>query len=205
MKVAFRMVMAAALASLVSLTASCADGGPASLTGPQDAAMVARSMDRALERPSLERPSLERLARFRVKPQVRIAWAKKWIGPEGGRLEFEGFAVDVPAGAVSKVTQFSIRLPVDPQGSERVLAEFGPHGSTFRVPVTIEFPYRGTSIEASSDATVVWWSGKRDGWMDVGGTPTADGLRLRATTTHFSTFGTATQDRAGGTMTTSGG
>lgn len=201
MKVAFRMVMAAALASLVSLTASCADGGgPASLTGPEDGATVARSTDKALEH-----PSLERLARFRVKPQVRIAWAKKWIGPAGGRLEFEGFAVDVPAGAVSKVTQFSIRLPVDPKGSEHVLAEFGPHGSTFRVPVTIEFPYRGTSIETSSDATVVWWSGNRDGWVDIGGTPTADGLRLRATTTHFSTYGTATQDRAGGTMTTSGG
>lgn len=200
MKVAFRMVMAAALASLVSLTAGCAEvGGPAPLTGPEDAATLASSVSGAVQH-----PSLDRLARFRVKPQVRIAWAKKWIGPAGGRLEFEGFVVDVPAGAVSRVTQFSIRLPVDPQGSEHVLAEFGPHGSNFRVPVTIEFPYRGTSIESSSSATVFWWSGGRDGWVDMGGTPTADGLRLRTTTTHFSQFGTGDTAERGG-ITTSGG
>lgn len=202
MKVAFRMVMVAALASLVSLTASCAEsGGPALLVGPEAPAMRAVSTTDGV----VERPSLERLARFRTKPQVTVAWAKKWIGPEGGRLDFQGFAVEVPAGAVSKVTKFSIRLPVDPQGSEHVVAVFGPHGSTFQVPVTIEFPLRGTSIEASPYATVVWWDGSQKAWVDMGGAPTADGVRLRTTTTHFSEYGTTDTTERGGTVVASGG
>lgn len=141
------------------------------------------------------------LARFRERPQITIAWARKWIGPEGGRLEFRGFAVEVPPGAVSRVTQFSIRLPVSPEGSEHVVAEFGPHNSRFAAPVTIEFPYRGTSIEGSPAARVVWWNGE---WVDMGGTVTVDGERLSATTDHFSTYGTTDVGRGGG-ITTAGG
>ncbi len=150
--------------------------------------------------PSLSNGDLDRLARFQNRPQVTIAWAKKWIGPEGGRLDFMGFAIEVPPGAVKKVTQFSIKLPVDPNGSERVLAEFGPHGAAFARPVAIEFPFRGTTIEGASAPTVVWWSG---GWVDMGATLTPDGRRLRTRTDHFSTYGTT--DARGGTMITSGG
>lgn len=146
-------------------------------------------------------PDLDVLARYRTKPQITIAWAKKWIGPEGGRLDFLGFAIEVPAGAVDKVTMFSIRLPVDPDGSEHVVAEFGPHAKTFAQPVAIELPYRGTSIDGSTYPTIVWWS---DGWVDMGGTVTADGLRIRTLTDHFSTYGTTDATR-GGSMLTSGG
>jgi len=151
--------------------------------------------------PSLSSSDMAVLARFRSKPQVTIAWAKKWIGPEGGRLDFMGFAIDVPAGAVDKVTMFSLRLPVDPQGSEHVVAEFGPHAVQFKRPVTIEFPYRGTTIEGAASPSVVWWN---DGWVNVGGTVTADGQRLGTTTDHFSTYGTADAQRTG-TMVTGGG
>ena len=145
-------------------------------------------------------PDLAALARFNQKPQITIAWAKKWIGPEGGRLDFYGFAIEVPAGAVDKVTQFSIKLPVDPNGSERVVAEFGPHNQQFARPVAIELPYRGTTIEGSATPTIVWWN---DAWVDVGATVTGDGQRLRTLTDHFSTYGTT--DERGGTMVTSGG
>lgn len=151
--------------------------------------------------PSLSTSDMQPLARFNKKPAVTIAWAKKWIGPEGGRLDFMGFAIEVPRGAVSKVTQFSIRLPVDPSGSEHVLAEFGPHAVQFARPVSIELPYRGTSIEGTPAPTVVWWNA---GWVNVGGAVTADGQRLRTSTDHFSTYGTV-DARGGGTMLTSGG
>jgi hypothetical protein len=151
--------------------------------------------------PSLSTSDMQPLARFNKKPAVTIAWAKKWIGPEGGRLDFMGFAIDVPAGAVSKVTMFSIRLPVDPSGSEHVLAEFGPHAVPFAQPVSIELPYRGTSIEGVLSPTVVWWN---EGWVDVGGAVTADGQRLRTSTDHFSTYGTV-DARGGGAIVTSGG
>jgi hypothetical protein len=150
--------------------------------------------------PSLSTSDMATLARFREKPQITIAWAKKWIGPEGGRLDFMGFAIDVPAGAVDKVTMFSIRLPVDPQAAEHVVAEFAPHGKLFAVPVAIELPLRGTSIDGSTRPTIVWWN---DAWVDVGATVTADGQRLRTLTDHFSTYGTTEQ--RGGTFITGGG
>lgn len=143
---------------------------------------------------------LSRLATFNSKPTITIAWAKKWIGPEGGRLDFQGFAIDVPAGAVDKVTQFSIQLPVDPNGSDKVVAEFGPHNSKFAKPVTIEFPYAGTSIQGSRTAKVVWWN---DAWVDMGGAVTADGTRIKTQTDHFSTYGTTDDD--GGGILVSGG
>lgn len=154
----------------------------------------------APESASFNSADLNRLAIFNQTPTVSVAWAKKWIGPEGGRLDFEGFAIDVPAGAVEHLTQFSIHLPTDPNDSEKVVAEFGPHNSKFAKPVTIEFPYAGTSIEGSTTATVVWWN---DAWVDMGGSVTADGARIKAQTDHFSTFGTTDDD--GGTITASGG
>lgn len=201
MKVAFRTVMLVAAASVLSLAVGCAESdGPERLVAPVGEPTLARAVGG-----TVERPTLAPIARFRTKPQVTIAWAKKWIGPQGGRLEFQGFAVEVPAGAVSKVTQFSIRLPVDPQGSEHVVAEFGPHGSSFATPVSIEFPLRGTSIEGSTAPRVLWWDGGKNGWIDMGGTPTDDGGRLRTTTTHFSTFGTGEVEFRGGTVVASGG
>lgn len=187
----FRSFFLSAAALLVTLTVGCTDAG-----GPTAAAPAASPLSSA----GGVAPDLDVLARFNKKPMVTIAWAKKWIGPEGGRLDFLGFAVEVPPGAVSKVTMFSIKLPVDPNGSERVVAEFGPHGSKFSKPVFIEFPYAGTSIYGSVSPSVVWWNG---GWVDMGASVTTDGQRLRTTTDHFSTYGTTAELRGG--QYTSGG
>lgn len=147
--------------------------------------------------------ALEALATFRQPPSITIAWAKKWIGPEGGRLDFMGFAIEVPPGAVDKVTMFTINLPVDPKAAERVVAEFGPHNQQFAVPVTIEFPFRGTSIEGSTTPKIVWWN---DAWVNMGATLTADGARLKTQTDHFSTYGTTdTTLERGGSISASGG
>jgi hypothetical protein len=148
-------------------------------------------------------PDLSYLATFRTPPSITIAWAKQWIGPAGGRLEFHGFAIDVPAGAVTRTTQFSIRLPVDPQASEHVVAEFGPHSVEFARPISIELPFAGTSIEETGGA-VLWWNPLAHDWVDMGATVTADGERLRANTDHFSLYGTGTVTRSGG-VTVSGG
>lgn len=179
----------------VLLSAGCA-APDSSLTEPELApgAMVRTTAS--------SEPDLSIIARFSQPRSITIAWAKKWIGPEGGRLDFEGFSVVVPAGAVDKVTQFSIRLPVDPSGTDRVVAEFGPHGAQFATPLTIIFPYAGTSIYGSTSPTVVWWNPDLSVWEDMGATVTADGKRLQTTTPHFSEYGTT--DRSG-TVTMSGG
>ena len=181
MKLAVRSYLAGLLSLGLLLAAGCADSEAP--TAPRGAA------EPEVATPSFSNgPDLSALARYDAKPSITIAWAKKWIGPEGGRLDFYGFAIEVPAGAVDKVTQFSIRLPVDPKGSEHVVAEFGPH-QTFAVPVAIELPYAGTSA-AEVGGTVGWWDPSADSWANVGGAVTADGQRLRTTTDHFSTYGT---------------
>jgi hypothetical protein len=186
-----RRVALALTVAAVSLAAGCAD--------VRDTAVVPTAPDIG---PAFStKAEVASLARFNVRPQITIAWARKWIGPEGGRLDFHGFAIDVPAGAVSRTTQFSIRLPVTTDGSDHVIAEFGPHNTTFAEPLTIELPYRGTTIEGSASATVVWWN---EGWVDMGGSVTADGERLSTTTDHFSTYGT-TDDARGPGVSTSGG
>ena len=191
----FRMLLVSAAAALVSLTAGCSEAGSPVEAAPADGPAFEQT---TVTTEMASAGEVDILARFKVKPQVTIAWAKKWIGPAGGRLEFQGFAIDVPAGAVDKVTQFSIRLPVDPQGSEHVVAEFGPHNSRFLKPVIVSFPFRGTSIEGSASPTVVWWN---NGWVDMGGWVSADGSKLSTYTDHFSEYGTT--DRKG--IVTSGG
>jgi hypothetical protein len=191
MKPLFRTLLVALGISLLALPLGCADGSTALAPDPAAGDAVFSA--------SQGGPAYDVLAQFKQRPAITIAWARKWIGPEGGRLDFQGFAIEVPPGAVDRVTQFSIRLPVDPSGSERVVAQFGPHNARFKVPVAIELPFRNTSLEDDGTPTVVWWN---DGWVDMGAGVTADGNRLRTTTDHFSTYGTAER---GGVVTTSGG
>lgn len=184
--------LALVLAGPMLLLAGCGEAaGPTTPSGRPGAPAASRAGGG---------PELEWLAAFRQEPAGGVAWAKRWIGPEGGRLDLGGFAVEVPAGAVDRPTQFSIRLPVDPQGAERVVAEFGPHNQVFARPVEIELPYAGTSVEGA-DATIVWWDPDARAWVDVGAALTADGTRLRTPTPHFSTFGVS----SGGTILMSGG
>ena len=166
MSVKFRNALLAVAATMVSLTAGCTDAGtPLSPRSTAPGATFSRTGATTTETSTTELSaptgSLAYLARFKVKPQVTIAWAKAWIGPAGGRVDFVGFTIIVPAGAVDKVTMFTIKLPVDPQGSEHVVAEFGPHNTTFAKPLTIGFPYRGTTVEG--DPAPPWSGGTTAG------------------------------------------
>jgi len=195
-----RFVLFSVAASLLSFSAGCTDVGT-----PVDARPTSTDAQSASRRPTAgaafaSSGSFDIIARFRKKPQVTIAWAKAWIGPAGGRVDFQGFTIIVPEGAVDKVTMFTIRLPVDPNGSERVVAEFGPHNVPFARPVTIGFPIRGTSIDGDPAARVVWWN---EGWVDMGGAVSADGSQIFTETPHFSEYGTTAS--RGGTISLSGG
>lgn len=205
MSVKFRNALLVVAATVCSLTAGCSDAGTpvspkASVQGPLGSRTATTSSTSTTTTSTAPTDQLAYLARFKTKPQITIAWAKAWIGPEGGRLDFVGFTLIVPPGAVDKVTMFSIKLPVDPDGSDHVVAEFGPHNTQFAQPITIGFPYRGTTIEGDPSATVVWWN---DAWVPMGGTVSADGSQIFTTTPHFSEYGTASY--RGGGMTVSGG
>src|SRR5687767_191305 len=120
-----RTLFLAVAGSLVTLTLGCTDAGTPTQAAPP---MAGPSLSAATTNADI-------IARFREKPQTVSGWAKAWIGPRGGRLDFLGFSIIVPAGAVDRVTQFSIQVPLDRTGAERVMAEFGPHNVAFAVPV----------------------------------------------------------------------
>ena len=192
MKRAGRWLLSALVA--FALTGCVEAGTPVAPRHPGDAASLSVGARRG--------PELAQLATFRNPPPAASS-AGRWIGPAGGRLEFHGFAIDVPAGAVSRSTHFTIRLPVYPLAAGHVVAHFGPHGAQFARPVTIELPYAGTSLEGS-DGSVLWWDPAGRRWVAIGSGLTDDGLRLEAQTDHFSLYGAGILWRSGG-VTVSGG
>jgi hypothetical protein len=197
MKHALRNLLAFGVAAVVSLTVGCAEAGsptqakPLAAGGLRDAPLFNLASGGG--------PDLTRIAKFTSKPQTTFGWAKAWIGPAGGRVDFLGFAIEVPAGAVSRTTMFSIRVPLDPYGSDHAVAEFGPHNVAFAKPIQIETPYRNTSVDGSP-TQVLWWDESVNAWQSMGGTVTADGQRIKTFVPHFSTYGTSDYAEIGGLM-----
>ena len=182
---------------VLALAAGCAEaGGP--FAGAEQAVPVAPRLN--IEATAGVQP----VASYKqAKAKPANLWAKAWIGPAGGSVEYYGFRIVVPAGAVSKVTMFTITLPKD--GTVRALAEFGPHNVTFAQPITIELPYAGTTAEGY-DAQALWYDESANAWVDAGGTLSADGQRVKTSVTHFSEYGTAEPASVfGGGTSTSGG
>lgn len=138
------------------------------------------------------------IARYTTGP-IYYGFAFKTIGTAGGTIKIAGFEVNVPAGAVSKNTTFSIVLPYDSQRREHVWAEFGPHNVQFAVPVTIKLPFKGTTAESTNPTHVLWNNGGT--WVAYTTSLTADG-RLQTQTNHFSEYGTEETNRG---ITLSGG
>ena len=156
--------------------------------------------NQATVRPQLstvEGGDLTKLARYsNGGPQILFGFALRLIGPAGGTVSLAGFEVNVPAGAVAKPTLFTIKLPADKTRAEYVWAEFGPHGQTFAVPVTLTLPYRGTTSEGSPAPAHVMWN--NDGtWVPFETSVTADG-RIQTKTNHFSEYGTEETEPARG-------
>jgi hypothetical protein len=197
MKQALRNLLAFGTAAALSLTVGCAEAG--SPTQAKPAATPEGLRDAPLFSQGLAGPDLTRIARFTSKPQTVFGWAKAWIGPQGGRVDFLGFAIQVPAGAVSRVTMFSIRVPLDPYGSDHAVAEFGPHNVAFNKPVQIETPYRNTSADGAL-TDILWWDESVSQWKSMGGGLTADGLRIKTLVPHFSTYGTSGYEEGTGLM-----
>jgi hypothetical protein len=162
--------------ALAVLLAACGDAPVAPVASAPQFGAVAQSKN------------LNKLARYKNgPPTITIGFAMKAIGPAGGTISLAGFEVVVPPGAVSKWTNFTIRLPVDAQMSDYVWASFGPHGMHFDTPVTLRVPYSGTTADSDTAAHVMWFNGAD--WVELQTTRTLDG-RLETLTNHFSDYGT---------------
>jgi hypothetical protein len=197
MKHALRNLLAFGVAAVVSLTVGCSEAG--SPTQVRPTATPEGLRDAPLFTLGQGGPDLTRIAKFTTRPQSTFGWAKAWIGPKGGRVDFLGFAIQVPAGAVKRTTMFSIRVPLDPYGSDHAVAEFGPHNVAFDKPIQIETPYHNTSVDGAP-TQVLWWDESVNQWQSMGGTVTADGQRIKTLVPHFSTYGTSEYVEVGGLM-----
>jgi hypothetical protein len=184
---------------VLALVAGCGEaGGP--FGGAGQAAPV---QPRLATESTLRLTDVHRVAAYKVAKSKPVnLWAKAWIGPAGGTLSYYGFRMVVPAGAVDKVTMFTLTLPKE--GTERAVAEFGPHNVKFAQPITVELPYVGTTSEGFAPG-VLWFDESIDQWVREGGVLTADGQRVQLQVWHFSMRGTEDTSAFGGSTSSSGG
>jgi len=129
------------------------------------------------------------------------------VGPSGGTVSApDGTSVQVPAGAVtSNVTITLTPNPSAPAPSGMLWVGtpyvFGPEGTQFALPVTVVLAFAPASIptgESASQVVVETAPAGSTSYISRGGT-LADSTHVRATTTHFSTFGPGIDDSAGAT------
>ncbi len=69
--------------------------------------------------------------------------------------------------------------------------EFGPHGTTFDVPVTISLPYSASSLPAGADEAklkVAYWNSSSGQWELLPSAVSASSKLVSADVSHFSTY-----------------
>jgi hypothetical protein len=122
-----------------------------------------------------------------VPPLLNRSTGKLIRAADGGYVELHGFRVDIPAGALTSDTYVTIKLPKTLPEALLVVADFGPNGTTFQVPVQVTMPLGGVSLLGIDPASVhiSHWDGSQ--WVSHGGE--VSGSSLRANTTHFSVYG----------------
>ncbi|MDF1502768.1 hypothetical protein [Roseisolibacter sp. H3M3-2] len=134
-------------ASAIALLAACADGASAPRL-PQAAP------DAAPRRDLLGATLGTVTAPTAVQGLLWLKEAKqetatKVIGPAGGSLGVGGMKLTVPKGAVTTNLTFSVTRV----GGRIVAYEFQPHGTTFRVPVKLEFETKGIDFASMAGAS----------------------------------------------------
>jgi hypothetical protein len=96
----------------------------------------------------------------RLFPLTKDATVTKVIGAAGGTISVPeaGVKLVVPAGAVSSDVNFSVTALRGPL----IAYEFGPHGTTFNVPVRVEQQTSGLFILGAGDMTAGYWTDRAD-------------------------------------------
>ncbi len=108
---------------------------------------------------------------------------------EGGTVDAGAVKLSVPAGALEEDTEISVSV-VDKAGhpSSADIAidvyEFGPDGTTFKMPVELEFDLAGVDM-SGKEAKVAW---RQEGDWQYIPDSAVQGGKITATTTHFTAF-----------------
>ena len=137
----YTMTLGAALAAL--LTAACADAptAPAAARGPASLAYVAA--------PTPTNGTALGVARTTALPQA-VSASATITRRSGGTLALPGtgLRVVVPANAIA---EDQLTITVTAPAGRAVAYEFGPHGTRFSAPLTVEQDYRGLAVSGSTD------------------------------------------------------
>jgi hypothetical protein len=125
---------------------------------------------------------------------------------EGGMVEAGAVALSVPPGALAADTELSVKVvdKADQPGAENIaidVYDFGPDGTTFLKPVTMEFDLSGVNLDGK-DAYIAWLDGSS--WTKLGDSA-VEGGTITATTTHFTPFTVVLVLRDDGTVGQVGG
>ena len=136
------------LVSLFSLPA-CSDRLPTEPVADRSADWRASSNDDG----DSDRPILNS-----SRVRTTSAATSRRIGAAGGILTVDGALLYIPAGALTRDVEITLRLPA----GRGVHAELAPHGLTFAKPVTLAFSLAGTGLApagASRDLVGVYFAG----------------------------------------------
>jgi len=109
---------------------------------------------------------------------------------KGGALTLGGIKANIPAGALSSDTKVTVEVldkSAQPAASDIVadVFDFGPDGTTFNKPVTLELDVGDLKVPSGKDAMLAYLDG--DKWVALADSKLSGG-KVTATTMHFTPF-----------------
>ncbi|XP_019644931.1 PREDICTED: p53-induced death domain-containing protein 1-like [Branchiostoma belcheri] len=139
---------------------------------------------------------------FAAEKLTRPFTNKLKMGPEGGNLKTAHCTVSLPPGAVTMETEITcqvispndVTLPLkDGEMLVSDVIELGPHGTTFRKPVTVQMQYSSKSLDGAREAAV-WVTEDRAHWTKLKTTKESK-YKLSVSVDHFSIFAVISQPK----------
>jgi hypothetical protein len=135
-----------------------------------------------------------------VRPAAYYQAGLLLTSEEGGRVEAPSRAAAVvPAGALAQALEVTVDKGAETSDLKRALAlqalgeagpavEFGPHGTQFGAPVTLELPYAPSLVPSGKTPAVHYWNAQAKRWEPLATRLDASQGKAFAQTDHFSTY-----------------
>jgi hypothetical protein len=133
--------------------------------------------------------------------------SKEITAADGGEVSLGGVTASIPAGALADDTTITVEVldPADQPGANDIVADvfdFGPDGTEFLKPVTLEFDVGDLKVPSGSTAMIAFLDGNE--WTTLEDSELSGG-KVTASTTHFTPFTVVLVLNADGGVTQVGG
>jgi hypothetical protein len=109
----------------------------------------------------------------------------KLIGAEGGVITLGRYVLAIPAGALEKPVDITVRS-LEQDGA--VGCELLPHGLLFRTSAQLKMDLSGTNMAHQLNTTIYWWDAENGAWVDTNGFFTGFTQSVTTALPHFSTY-----------------